>query len=121
MKHIFTILICGFLASCAYTPDDVLKQNERYNFTSSLKPSAAASCIAKAVDNEASDLSGQIRNGEKTGTYEVVARMHGNATSVITMFMLEPKNSGSSIDAYTSLNLMGDHKRFPTKMVNQCQ
>ena len=110
------VLIALSLAGCAQTPEQVIDQGDRFNFTSALSPYSAAICISRNANARGGGVSGQERMlGD--ADMEVVVRDGGDTLAVAQIRRGAPI---SSVTVLVTPSVRGDRRGYAQQLMAGC-
>ena len=119
MKQILIIIICLTLSSCVSRPQEVVKQNNKFEYHTSRNPESAANCI---VNNSAElflKFHGTvIKDGSK---YQSIIVGPDGATTIAVFYSSISKTGGTDIQSYISNNVLGNKANLSKSFVGGCK
>lgn len=107
------------LAGCATSPEGVVKDGAKFDFTSAHTPYAAAICIARNARAMGSGIVGEERTLGESST-EVAVRPSSGSRDTLATAQIHRDGVLSKVTVYVGSGARGDAKTFATRLMAGC-
>ncbi len=107
------------LAGCATSPEGVVKDGAKFDFTSANTPYSAAICIARNARAMGGGIIGEERTLGESST-EVAVRPSAGSRDTLATAQIHRDGVLSRVSVFVGSGLRGDAKSFATRLMAGC-
>jgi starvation-inducible outer membrane lipoprotein len=112
-------LAAAWIAGCATSPEGVVKEGAKHEFTSAHTPYAAAICIARNARAMGGGIVGEERTLGDSST-EVAVRPGAGSRDTLATAQIHREGVLSKVSVYVGSGVRGDARIFAAQLVKGC-
>ena len=118
-KLLWAGIVLLAVAGCATSPEGVVKEGARFDFSSALTPYAAAICIARNARAMGGGITGEERTLGDSST-EVAVRPSSGSSDTLATAQINRGGLVSQVSVFVGRGVRSDAKGFAQRLMAGC-